>query len=234
MKSSSAPYSSGQTNPPSSSAISHHKRTKHGFAGADHWHNIVAQFYDVPNVSVQSALFPGYMWDPKSIQKYFVDPVLASPSGHELISEILVAYFQSQICTAWSVATGSSYEAVPVHTAGSEAGAGDAHGLFGGIGQRPGVPEPEKDLAADAAVEKKIAAAAAAAAMKDRGDSSSSPQLLTVPSGRINTRPHGNRPFTEIAPFCVSADDLTTPCHCRHSTARAGRRIIQVGAAAMR
>ena len=95
------------------------------------------------------------------------------------------------------MATGSSYEAVPVHTAGSEAGAGDAHGLFGGIGQRPGVPEPEKDSAADAAVEKKIAAAAAAA-MKDRGDSSSSPQLLPVPSGRINTRPNGSRPFEEI------------------------------------
>ena len=106
------------------------------------------------------------------------------------------------------MATESSYEAVPAHTAGSEAGAGDAHGLFGGIGLRPGVPEPEKDLAADAAVEKKIAAAA----MKDRGDSSSSsPQLLTVPSGRINTRPNGNRPFEEIAPFCVSPNDLVNP-----------------------
>ena len=84
----------------------------------------------------------------------------------------------------------------------------DAHGLFGGIGQRTGVPEREKDLAADAAVEKKMAAAA----MKDRGDTSfSSPQLLTVPSGRINTRPNGNRPFEEIAPFCISADDLINP-----------------------
>ena len=97
-------------------------------------------------------------------------------------------------------------------TTGSEAGTGDALGLFGGIGQRPGVPEPEKDLAADAAVEKKMAAAAAEAAMKDRGDSSSSsPQLLTAPSGRINTRPNGNRPFEEIAPFWVSANDLINP-----------------------
>ena len=150
------------------------------------------------------------MRDSKSVQKYFVDPVFASPSGHELISEILVVYFQSQICTAWSVATGSSYEAVSLHNAGSEAGAGDAHGLFGGIGQRPGVPEPEKDLAADAAIEKNMAPAAAAAAMKDRGDSSPS-QLLTVPSGRINTRPNGNRPFEEIAPFCVSANGLINP-----------------------
>ena len=94
----------------------------------------------------------------------------------------------------------------------SEAGAGDAYGLFGGIGQRPGVPEPEEDLAAGAAVEKKMAAAAAAAAMKDWGDTSpSSPQLLTVPAGRINTRPNGNRPFEEIAPFCVPANDLINP-----------------------
>ena len=164
--------------------FSPHTHQTHGFAGPDHWHNIVAQFYDVPHVSVKSALFPDYMRDPKSIQKYFVDLVLASLSGHELISEILVAYFQSQICTAWSVPTGSSYKAVPVHTAGSE-------------------------VAADAAVEKKMAAAAAAAAMKDRGDtSSSSSQLLTIPSGRVNTRPNGNRPFEEIAPFCVSANDL--------------------------
>ena len=87
----------------------------HCFAGSDHWHNIVAQFYYVPHVSVKSTLFSDYMRDPKSIQKYLVDPVLASPSRHELISEILVAYFQSQLRTAWSVATGSSYEAVPVH-----------------------------------------------------------------------------------------------------------------------
>ena len=30
----------------------------HGFAGPDHWHNIVAQFYGVPHVSIISALFP--------------------------------------------------------------------------------------------------------------------------------------------------------------------------------
>ena len=215
--------------------LGHFSPQTHGSAGPDHWYNIVAQFYDVPHVSVKSALFPDYMRDPKSIQKYFVDPVLASPSGREFISEILVASFQSQICTTWSVATGSSYEAVPAHTAGFEAGAGDAHGLFGGIGQRPGVPEPEQDLAADAAVEKKMAAAAAAAAMKDRGDtSSSSPQLLTVPSGRINTRPNGNRPFEEIAPFCVRQTTSLIPSLHRCSTARAGTRTIQVGAGAMR
>ena len=64
---------------------------------------------------------------------------------------------------------------------------------------------PEKDLAADAAMEKKMAAA-----MKDQGDSSSfsSPQLLIVHSTRINTQPNGNWPFKEIAPFCISANDL--------------------------
>ena len=197
----------------------------HGFAGPDHWHNIVAQFYDVLHVSVKSALFPDYMRDAKSIQKYFVDPVLASRQG---ISEILVAYLQSQICTAWCVATGSSYEAVPVHTADSEAGTGDAHGLFGGIGQQPGVPEPEKDLAVDAAVEKKLAAAA----MKDRGDCSS-PQLLTVPSGPTPDQTgtcHLKR--SQHSAFLPTTSSI--PCHCCCSTARAGTRTIRVGAGAMR
>ena len=46
----------------------------HGFTGPDHWHNVVAQFYNVPHISIKSALFPDYMQDPKSVQKYFVDP----------------------------------------------------------------------------------------------------------------------------------------------------------------
>ena len=174
------------------------------------------------------------MRDPKSIQTYFIDPVLFNPSGHELISEVLVADFQSQICTAWSVATGSSYEAVPVHTTGSDAGTGNAHGLFDGIGQRPGVPEQEKDLAADAAVEKKMIATAAAAVMKDWGDSSSSPQLPTVPLAESTPDQTGTARLKRSRRSAFQQMTSLTPCHRRCSTARAGTRIIRVGAGAMR
>ena len=90
----------------------------HGFAGPDHWHSIVAQFYDVPHVSIKSAIFPEYMQSATSINKYYVDPVLASVTGHDLITDILVAYMQTQICTAWSVAHGNAFDSVPVHTPG--------------------------------------------------------------------------------------------------------------------
>ncbi|KAF8909785.1 CAP64-like protein [Gymnopilus junonius] len=176
----------------------------HGFAGPDHWHTVVAQFYDVPHISIKSAVYPDYMRDPNSIKQYYTDPILASVTGHDLITDILVAYMQSQICTAWSIAHGAAFDAVPMHT--PEGGLGDSHGLFGGVGQRKGVPEPEdkeKDAVAEAnriKQENQIKEAAAAHRA-----------LMTVPPGRINTRPNSGRPYEEVAPFCVSANDLINP-----------------------
>ncbi|GLB39637.1 putative capsular associated protein [Lyophyllum shimeji] len=172
----------------------------HGFAGPDHWHNVVAQFYDVPHISTKAVLFPTYLRDPHLIDKYYVDPVLANTAGHALIADILISYLQSQICAAWNVATGASFDnAQPVkHVA-------EAHGLFGGVGQRKGVPEPgaeDDGLDADG----------------NRLKPPSVPQQVLqhqlsvspVPPGRINTRP-GGRAFEEIAPYCVSANDLINP-----------------------
>lgn len=173
----------------------------HGFNGPDHLHNVVAQFYDVPHVSIKAALFPDYMKDQTSISKYYVDPVLSSPLGHELIADVLVAYLQSQICTAWAIATGASFDNVPVHSVESQA---DVHGLFGGVGQRKGVPEPDHEgkdsLDADGNRVKPDPALANLAHN----------QALHIPPGRINTRP-GGRAFEEIAPYCVSANDLINP-----------------------
>lgn len=168
----------------------------HGFAGPDHWHSIVAQFYDVPHISVKSVLFPQYMQNPNSINKYYVDPILASVSGHDLIADVLIAYMQAEICKSWSIAHGNAFDAVPAHTPGS----GDKGGLFGGLGQRPGVPEEEGKKAKDAAGVDAV-----------RKPSLKEMSQLTVPAGRINTRPNSGRAFEEIAPFCVSANDLINP-----------------------
>ena len=177
-------------------------QTAHGFAGPDHWHNTVAQFYDLPHISIKPVLFPEYLHDPTSIGKYYVDPILANTHGHDLLTDILVAYFQSQICTAWSVANGAAFDAVPLHTPG------EAHGLFGGIGQRKGVPEPDSNkadkegtdadgnrLKADPISPKDAALALAA----------------SVPAERMNSRPNSGRPYEEVSPFCVSANDLINP-----------------------
>ncbi|KAJ7594158.1 hypothetical protein C8J56DRAFT_854108 [Mycena floridula] len=171
----------------------------HGFAGPDHVHNIVAQFYDVPHISTKAIVFPEYMRDPTAVsKKYFVDPVLASSVGHEVVTDVLIAYFQTQICSAWAVATGSSYETVPYKADVLE----DAHGLFGGVGMRKGVPEPGQEDD-DANVNR----------LKAEAPMSNNVHLSQqdVPHGRINTRPNSARPFQEIAPFCVSANDLINP-----------------------
>ncbi|KAJ6463977.1 hypothetical protein C8R45DRAFT_1024810 [Mycena sanguinolenta] len=175
--------------------------TAYGYSGPDSIHNTVAQFYDVPHISIKPMVYHDYMRDPDSIAKLYVDPVLASPAGHELISEALIAYIQSQTCTAWAVATGLSFDAVPLRTT-FDPPAGEGHGLFGGVGQRKGVPEPDaKD--SDAADSAKLVLVPSS--------SNPAPPAMNVPRARIATRPKDNRPFLEIAPFCVSANDLINP-----------------------
>jgi hypothetical protein len=175
----------------------------HGFAGPDHWHSIVAQFYDVPHVSIKPALFPEYLQDPASISKYYVDPVLANPEGHDLITDILVTYFQSQICTAWSVAHGAAFDAVPLHTPG------EAHGLFGGIGQRKGVPEPDDRKNDKESVLVDVEGNRLKVDTISPKDAAYA--LASIPAERMNTQPNSGRPFEEVAPFCVSANDLINP-----------------------
>ena len=171
----------------------------HGFAGPDHWHSIVAQFYDVPHVSIKPVLFQEYLENPTSIaNKYYVDPVLANVQGHDLITDMLVAYFQSQICTAWSVAHGAAFDAVPIHTPD------DVRGLFGGVGQRKGVPEPGDPNVDNDGID--------AEGNRLKVDLTSTKDTHRgVPPERMNTIPNSGRPYEEVAPFCVSANDLINP-----------------------
>ncbi|KAG1792031.1 uncharacterized protein HD556DRAFT_1482844 [Suillus plorans] len=180
----------------------------YGFAGPDHWHNIVAQFYDVPHISVKPILYPSYMANPDLIKPYFADPILANPAGHELITDVLVSYFQSQICAAWSTARGHSYETIPIMMSHGYLPGADTH-LFGGVGARKGaaVPEPPRPVDDGAEAEKKHALALAQA------ESHPIPIYpeLRIPPVRINTRLKDPLPFEEVAPFCASANDLVNP-----------------------
>ncbi|KAG2340378.1 hypothetical protein BDR05DRAFT_966886 [Suillus weaverae] len=180
----------------------------YGFAGPDHWHNVVAQFYDVPHISVKPILYPSYMSNPDFIKPYFADPILATPTGHELLTEVLISYFQSQICAAWSTAGGHSYDTIPIMMSHGYLPGADTH-LFGGVGARKGaaVPEPPRPVDDGAEAEKKHALALAQAG--------SQPvpiyPELRIPPVRINTRPRDSQPFEEVAPFCASANDLVNP-----------------------
>ncbi|KAK2463361.1 hypothetical protein APHAL10511_004672 [Amanita phalloides] len=179
----------------------------HGYAGPDHWHNIVARFYDIPHLSTKSILLPDYIRDPSSITKHFVDPVLASPSGHEILSDVLIAYFQSQTCTAWNVANGQAFDSVPILKPGTTAG--DSGHLFGGVGKRKGVPESNEDI------EPGLSGHSGTKEHKPIPDNILNAlqelSLVQVPKARISTRPGTGRAFEEIKPFCVSANNLINP-----------------------
>ncbi|OBZ76760.1 hypothetical protein A0H81_03348 [Grifola frondosa] len=193
-----------------------------GFAGPDHWHSLVAQFYDVPHISTKPILYPKYISDPSSVEKYFADPILANPAGHEIIADVLTSYFQSQICAAWASVTGHSSEmlpspAAPVFADSKAKQPTDARGLFGGVAQRKGAagaaaPEafwPEAEPGADSNAK---AAAAPEANANVKNPVPLYPQLR-VPPARINSRPAEleAHPFEEVAPYCVSANDLINP-----------------------
>ena len=159
------------------------------------------------------------MADPSSINQYYADPVLANPSGHEIISDVLVSYFQSQVCTTWAAIMGHSAEALPspasaVFPDGQAKQPTDARGLFGGVAQRKGAAgaaAPEHDEHGDRA-----AAGVLPAAVADRETVVRTPSQdprLRVPPVRINQKPSDleAHPFEEVMPYCVSANDLVNP-----------------------
>ncbi|EIW79968.1 hypothetical protein CONPUDRAFT_106666 [Coniophora puteana RWD-64-598 SS2] len=190
----------------------------HGYAGPEHLHNVVAQFYDVPHLSVKPILYPSYMVNPDLIKPYFADNILANADGHALLADVLVSYFQSQICAAWATAAGHSYETLPMMLAPGYNPSGDTH-LFGGVGARKGVPEPKKADKAGKEKDAKEKAEKDGAGGKDKGTGGEGAKTdpipiypeLRIPPVRIGTRAGEQRPFEEPAPFCASANDLVNP-----------------------
>ncbi|KAF9268541.1 hypothetical protein L218DRAFT_977087 [Marasmius fiardii PR-910] len=183
----------------------------HGPFGADHYHNVVAQFYDVPHLSTKPLLFNDFMQDPAAIAKYYADPILASPDGHQLITDVLIGYFQSQICQVWEDILGGDS---PGHLGGGQAQGGvGGGGLFGGVGQRKGVPEPHPNhLDGHEEVEVDAEGNRIKLGLPDRiSGSEQHAGLLGVPQARMSSRPNDGKTFEEIAPFCVSANDLVNP-----------------------
>ncbi|KAI0342381.1 hypothetical protein BDW22DRAFT_1357715 [Trametopsis cervina] len=188
-----------------------------GFLGPDQWHTLVAQFYDVPHVSIKPLLYPMYLQDPATVQPYFTDPMLANTVGHELISDVLVSYFQAQICSAWAAATGTASEIIPgpgpVGTNEKAKTPTDARGLFGGVAQRKGAAgaaAPEWPEGGGPNIN------LAPVAFAEPGSRQLSEQLypnLKVPPSRIGQRPadYNARVFVEVTPSCVSANDLVNP-----------------------
>lgn len=59
-------------------------QAQHGYVGPDLLHTIVAQYYDVPHISVKGLLYQDYMNGPEEVRKqFYTDPMLANGNGHD-------------------------------------------------------------------------------------------------------------------------------------------------------
>ena len=126
--------------------------------------------------SAKGLLYHDYLANPEeSRSTFYVDPVLINPSGHELMADILISYFQNQICA------GHAFD-VPYMGA-------PASDLLGGA--------DEPALSGEASL---------AAKMRD----------IKVPQAMLSDRPSDILRFREVAPFCVSANNLINPLPPSH------------------
>jgi hypothetical protein len=171
-----------------------------GYHGPEIQHSMVAQFYDVPHISIKGPMYAEYMADPDEYRSnYHVDQVLANVRGHELLSDVLIAYFQGQICKGWDAAMGYAFD-VPILSSDQAGIASDAKGLFGGI--RAGGEGMMNGVADDRKGSRKGSDANAAV---------NNYATFRVPPGGLSTRPWELDKFKEAEPFCVAADDLINP-----------------------
>ncbi|CAK9781302.1 hypothetical protein CC85DRAFT_286107 [Cutaneotrichosporon oleaginosum] len=156
------------------------------FTGPEMLHDIVAQFYDVPHISMKGALYADYMSDPEGTrQAYYSDMVLASPAGHDMLADLLISYFQSQICAGWATTMGHAFD-VP----------------YMGAGQSSGV-NPLLNVDADDLEAQGGGLAAKARAMR-------------VPPARLANRPSDILTFREAEPYCVIANEIVNPIPPSH------------------
>ncbi|WVQ85407.1 hypothetical protein IAT38_007572 [Cryptococcus sp. DSM 104549] len=168
-------------------------QAQNGFAGPELLHTVVAQFYDVPHISAKGLLYQDYLSDPELARsQFFTDPVLANANGHELIADLLISYMQSQICAGWAATMGHAFD-VPYMgapaPADTEAG---ATGLLGGA-QLKEESQSEEELEAEG------------------GGLAAKMRAIKVPQAMLSDRPSDILKFREVAPFCVSANDLINP-----------------------
>lgn len=85
--------------------------SQNGFAGPELLHTVVAQFYDVPHISVKGLIYNPYMLDPEGQRKlFYADPVLANRDGHQLIADVVISYLQTQICQGWAATMGHGFD----------------------------------------------------------------------------------------------------------------------------
>lgn len=166
--------------------------------------------------STKPILYPDYIEEPTSVDRYFADAVLANPAGHDILADVLISYFQSQICSAWGAATGQSFDGLPSmfssNTPDNSKQPTDARGLFGGVGQRKGSQPENKEgnVVAGRPGNQNLGGQGKVVPGKQQAGAL---HVQAIPLARINTRPgdFDKKAYEEPTPFCSSANDLVNP-----------------------
>lgn len=114
---------------------------------------------------------------------FYVDPVLANPSGHEVMADVLISYFQSQICAGWAATMGHAFDVPYMGSPSAD--------LLGGTEDTLNEGSEEGSLGAK---------------MRE----------IKVPQAMLSDRPSDILRFREVAPFCVSANNLINPLPPSH------------------
>lgn len=117
--------------------------------------------------------------------------MLANPSGHDLIADMLISYFQSQICAGWAATMGHAFD-VPYMGSTSPA------------------------LEVDATAKSGSEAGAGSASSDEASSNLITHPAMHVPQALLTDRPSDILRFREVQPFCVSANDLINPLPPSH------------------
>ncbi len=146
----------------------------------------------IKHLSAKGLLYNEYLSSPEESRKtFFVDPILANPQGHDLIADILISYMQSQICAGWAATMGHAFDVPYMGAPASDMP--DTAGLLGGTAK-----EQTEDLASEG------------------GGLAAKMRAIRVPQAMLSDRPSDILKFREVAPFCVSANDLINPLPPSH------------------
>lgn len=185
---------------------------EHGFAGPEVWHASVAQFYDIPHLSVKGLLYEEYLVNPQKVrQNYFLDPILANAKGHELLADTVIAYLESEVCLVWdaefegTTTPSNSYFGATGGVAVPAGGDDAPPSLLGGKGLRK-----SGDAGLDAEDQDTSQNAGGVGYLNNRKKESAN-SYARIPPFRIIDRPHTVQQFREIKPNCASANDLINP-----------------------
>lgn len=142
--------------------------------------------------SAKGVLYGDYLAEPEAARStFFTDPILANPTGHGLIADVLISYMQSQICAGWAATMGHAFD-VPYM------GAPSVEDNLAGGSQRQTGTESADDLESEG------------------GGLAAKLRAIKVPQAMLSDRPSDILKFREVAPSCVSANDLVNPLPPSH------------------